>query len=145
MFAHATLELPLQPWTLGVVRHALHRILAVARVDEDTRFGLAVALGEACGNAIRHAITVQPYRVTIEADPDRCRLEVVDEGAGFDAEKAERGPRPDRAGGHGLTLIRAMVDQLDLVRLQPQGLKVVMVKHRQPSGVRAVQAGIAAS
>jgi signal transduction histidine kinase len=53
---------------------------------------------EALTNALRHAGPASVV-VTVGYEPDRLLVEVLDDGCG--AERADRGPRPERSGGHG--------------------------------------------
>src|SRR6266487_256828 len=122
------LELPPCPWTLAVTRHALEDLLDAAEVAQDsTRGRLALALTEACANAVCHASTGGPYQVRIQLEDGRCVMEVSDRGPGFDPDQVPAaGPEIYRP--RGLLVIRAIVDHLSLDALQPTGTRVTMVK-----------------
>jgi serine/threonine-protein kinase RsbW len=79
---------------------------------------LKLALTEACSNVVRHAYKEQPageVEVRYELDEDKLSVEVVDEGIGFDPEAAAAaaGDELDE-GGLGISIIRAIVDELDI-------------------------------
>jgi anti-anti-sigma factor len=100
------------------VRQALRKLIAAIGADEQDAAAMTVATGEAVNNAIEHAygITRGVVRVRARYDGVGLRVDVEDEGAW----------RPGRAadgGGHGLALMRALVDTVDVVT-SPTGTTV---------------------
>jgi serine/threonine-protein kinase RsbW len=91
---------------------------------------LKLAVTEACGNAVRHAYASGPLG-EIELDlvpgPDRLELVVEDHGLGIELPLAER--EPSEAGGMGLSIIRAVVDELEVGPGPDGGTVVHMTKH----------------
>src|SRR6476661_7561461 len=95
-----------------VTRHCLAGQAAPSR----TRFRLQVVLSEALSNAIVRGNREDRRKwvdVRAELGPDVIRLEVTDEGPGFDPNAVPEPIRPeqlDEANGRGLFLIRKLVD-----------------------------------
>ena len=76
---------------------------------------LKLAVTEACANAARHAYEDEG-RVTLRlaADESEVRIEIEDEGAGFDGIAGELEPELLPEDGMGLAIIRAVVDELQV-------------------------------
>jgi serine/threonine-protein kinase RsbW len=83
---------------------------------QETVADLKLALTEACSNAIRHAYPNGEGRVHIVYDlqPDRLVIEVVDDGEGFDPERASDDADGLVEGGLGIAIIRAIADELEI-------------------------------
>ena len=98
-----------------VTRHCLAGQHAAARI----RFRLQVVLSEALSNAIVRGNREDRAKwvdVRVELGPDVIRLEVTDEGPGFDPAAVPEPIRPeqlDEANGRGLFLIRKLVDAVE--------------------------------
>lgn len=98
-----------------VTRHCLAGQDAAAR----TRFRLQVVLSEALSNAIvrgNREDRAKWVHVRAELEADLIRLEVTDEGPGFDPSAVPEPIRPeqlDEANGRGLFLIRKLVDAVE--------------------------------
>jgi serine/threonine-protein kinase RsbW len=98
-----------------VTRHCLAGQDAAAR----TRFRLQVVLSEALSNAIVRGNREDRAKwvdVRVELGPDVIRLEVTDEGPGFDPSAVPepiRAEQLDEANGRGLFLIRKLVDAVE--------------------------------
>ena len=96
--------------------------------DEVTDLKLAVT--EACGNTVRHAYSSGPLgQIDLDLVPGADRLELVveDHGAGIELPLVAR--EPSEAGGMGLAIIRAVVDELE-VGPGPEGGTVVHMTKR---------------
>ena len=100
-------------------------------------YGVHLALEEALVNAIRHGNKSDPAKhVEIRSylADDLVRIEIHDEGPGFDPEKL---PDPtadeflDRPNGRGVLLIRTFMTRVDYVG---RGNVVVMEKERTAEG-----------
>lgn len=77
-----------------------------APVSLERAIALALVVHELVGNAVRHAFPERPGSVSVRCTGARgrgWRLEIADDGIGFDAE---------HAAGFGLELVRIMVGQL---------------------------------
>jgi serine/threonine-protein kinase RsbW len=132
----ASLLLPRERHTVRTARSLLESSLTDAGVVHDEVADLAVALSEACSNAVRHADGTSCYRVEIEVHDDDCTMVVADEGTGF-VEEGNTMPPPSAAGGRGLALIDALVDRVEVDARPGRGSRITMVKHlshhRRPS------------
>jgi signal transduction histidine kinase len=79
---------------------------ASIRLPPDVRRHLLLVLKEAVHNAARHA-GASRVAVRIEAPRDAVRIEIADDGVGFDPERP-----PESAGGRGLPSLRARAADL---------------------------------
>jgi serine/threonine-protein kinase RsbW len=110
------LSLPREVDSVPAVRKLLRCALAILHVDRQSGDDLEIALTEACANVVKHASGADAFEVRLEVAPDRCAIDVVDNGAGFDADAASlTSPTADSERGRGLFLIKALSDN---VRLQ---------------------------
>ena len=112
-----------------VTRHCLAGHVATRTI----RFRLQVVLSEALANAIlrgnREALD-KYVDVRAELRADLIRVDVTDEGPGFDPTAVPEPIEPqqiDEAGGRGLFLIRQLVDT---VRFNEQGNSICMILRR---------------
>ena len=112
-----------------VVRHCL----AGHETTRKTRFRLQVVLSEALSNAIVRGNREDRRKwvdVRAELGADVIRLEVTDEGPGFDPHAVPEPIRPeqiDEANGRGLYLIRKLVDA---VEFNERGNSICMILRR---------------
>jgi serine/threonine-protein kinase RsbW len=115
-----TLRLPSE---IGCIEEAVELVtrhcLAGHDATRTTRFRLQVVLSEALSNAIVRGNREDREKwvdVRAELGPDLIRLEVTDEGEGFDPATVPEPIRPeqlDEANGRGLYLIRKLVDAVE--------------------------------
>lgn len=118
------LTVPATPPSLAPVRNHLRRWLALTGVDSETGADALLAVGEAASNATEHAAAGagHPVDLTVSATAadGRLRFTVSDNGCWK--------PPPDLPGnrGHGIRLITALVDNVELITTQ-QGTTVNMV------------------
>lgn len=116
---------PAEPASLAVVRGQLRRWLAIAGVDPEVSADTLLAAGEAASNSAEHAVLGVGHTVemTVRASIEngRLRFGVSDNGRWK--------PAPEFPGhrGHGLRLIRALVDATDLTATS-SGTTVEMLK-----------------
>ncbi|MEX2672402.1 MAG: ATP-binding protein [Phycisphaeraceae bacterium] len=96
-------------------------------------FAIKLALEEALANAIKHGNASDPAKqvqVTYQVDPARVRIEVCDEGPGFDPEDV---PDPtldenlEKPFGRGVMLMRTYMTE---VSYNASGNCVILVKAR---------------
>ena len=113
--------------TLPTVRSLLDAALTLVGAAEGCRGELAVALTEACTNAIVHAYGSAGYTVGVTLSGGTCVIDVRDTGVGLDP-LAHDDDVPDRLtdGGRGLLLMRRCTDTLELRPVRPHGLAVRM-------------------
>lgn len=124
-----TLTVPRAASTLPTVRALLDSALILVGATEDCRGELAVALTEACSNAIVHAQGSAGYTVGITVSGSICVVDVTDTGGGLDALPAD-GALPARLAdrGRGLALMRRCTDSMELRQVRPRGLAIRMCK-----------------
>ena len=117
--------LPAEPSSLAVSRGRLRRWLAAADVDPECGADLVLAAGEAAANATEHAVVGSDRSVMITLTAaltgNQLRLTVSDTGVWK--------PAPESPGhrGHGLPLINALVDSVEL-NTTAEGTTVAMLK-----------------
>ncbi|MGH2754627.1 MAG: ATP-binding protein [Actinomycetota bacterium] len=121
--------LPRDAGSVPVVRHVCRDALLKLGVAEDCVSDIELALTEACTNVLHHASGEDQYEVSVDVDADRCKIEVVDTGAGFDHASVGISTASHSAeSGRGIFLMRALVDDLDFVSEPDQGTVVRFVK-----------------
>ncbi len=125
MQLHMQLRLPRDARYVAVMRRVAGSLLAEVGAPADAVHDLEVAITEACGNVVRHASGVDDYSVHLAVDPHGCEVEVVDLGPGFVG--AGTPVNDDEEDGRGLSLIGALVDDLEFVR-EDEAMRVRLVK-----------------
>lgn len=123
-----TVALPRQSHSVPVIRRLAAQILRAFGVAADNIHDVELAISEACANVIQHAIDSEGYEVSIELASDRCAITVLDRGDGFDATTVTDQEDDDAESGRGLSLMRALVDNLNFVSEPKIGAVVHMVK-----------------
>jgi serine/threonine-protein kinase RsbW len=113
-----------------VTRHCLSGTPA----SDHLRFRLQVALAEALANAVMRGNEEDPAKmVQVDAElfADHIRVQVTDEGVGFNPEQIPEPVRPEQIAdtcGRGLFLIRKLVDD---VHFNEQGNSICMTLRRR--------------
>lgn len=123
-----SLHLQCDERSVAVVRRFLGAMLAEAGVSLRCIEQLVLATSEACANVIEHAQPDVPnYDVHFSMDHQRCHIQVVDGGVGFDEPtyeyidlEAER--------GRGIQLMRAMMDEVRFEAGDGRGTIVHLIK-----------------
>lgn len=97
------------PLAVPLVRRSLQRYAERLGLDEERRFALVTATGEAVANAVEHAYQGQPGLVRVAADVQDGTLvvSIEDEGKWKPAQR-----RDER--GRGLPLMRALADAVEI-------------------------------
>jgi anti-sigma regulatory factor (Ser/Thr protein kinase) len=101
-------------------RHCDVGVLSPRRLQFNLRTALAEALANAIAYGNRHDRT-KLVRIEILLGPDAVRIEVADEGDGFDPSQIPDPTSPemlDHEDGRGLFVLRHLVDQMEF---NPQG------------------------
>lgn len=107
------LSLPREADSVPAVRRLLTCALTMLSIDRQSSIDLEIALTEACANVIRHAAGTDHFEVCLEVDEERCAIDVVDDGNGFDPVLAGTlPPRADSERGRGLFLIKALSENV---------------------------------
>jgi serine/threonine-protein kinase RsbW len=113
------LSFPAKPDYLLLARLALAGIARQRPVDEEVLADLKLAVTEACGNAVRHAYPegddTGAVTVAYVLRNDALEMIVEDQGTGVDPGGIEAdGFSAPLEGGMGLSIMRAIVDELEV-------------------------------
>ncbi|WP_248293807.1 ATP-binding protein [Actinoplanes sp. TBRC 11911] len=116
------LDLPRETGSVPAVRRLLRCALSVLRVDRASGEDLEIAVTEACANVIRHATGAETFEVTLDVGDDRCAIDVLDSGPGFDPESVTAAP-PGAGSEHGrgLFLIKALSENVRMHSVPREG------------------------
>ena len=107
------LHLPREADSVPAVWRLLRCALTVLHVDRQSGTDLEIALTEACANVVKHATGADRFEVRLDVAEDHCAIDVMDNGAGFDAGTVdERSPAADSERGRGLYLIKALSENV---------------------------------
>ncbi len=130
------LSFPAKPDYLLLARLALSGLARELPVGDELLADLKLAVTEACGNAVRHAYPDGRGDVSVSYVLSDGTLEVTvaDEGSGVETSEVEQGMAASMDGGMGMSIIRTIVDELDV---QPgangRGTVVRMTKRLAPA------------
>jgi serine/threonine-protein kinase RsbW len=119
---------------VAVARQALDRLLSAFGVRSDCREEIALAVTEACSNAVRHADGDEMYELAAESEDSECVITVTDSGPGLPSPPSGAVPPPaamppaDASSGRGMALMRLMTDRLELRHRGDGGLSVRLSK-----------------
>ena len=108
------LHLPREVDSVPAVRRLLRCALTILHVDRQSGTDLEIALTEACANVVKHAAGADRFEVHLDVAEDRCAIDVLDNGSGFDpdADDGDASPAADSERGRGLFLIKALSDNV---------------------------------
>jgi len=110
--------------------------------SEDEIHQIGMAVRESVINAVVHGNCYSSQKkvaVAVESSGRRLTIRIQDQGAGFDLDEV---PSPlaeeniMRKSGRGMFLIRAFMDDLQVNRLRPEGMEVIMIKNFSPSTIQ---------
>jgi serine/threonine-protein kinase RsbW len=111
-----------------------------AHFTKDEALNIGLAVREAVINAIKHGNRMDAAKsVTIEfeANKDRFRVRVRDEGPGFEWDRTAD-PRETenihRPGGRGIFFMKHFVDRVAFLRRRGKGTEVLLEKRMEPVG-----------
>lgn len=125
---NVTLSLPRDSLTVPVVRHLCSSAMQELGVAPGCRSDILLALTEACTNAIDHSTDGHEYEVRLSLDEKQCRIQVKDEGGGFDVDGRER-PGDHSEEGRGIDLMQALVDRVSFRSEPMEGTIVNLSKN----------------
>jgi serine/threonine-protein kinase RsbW len=132
------LSFPAHSRYLVLARLSLAGIAPVAKLDEDSLADLKLAVTEACANAVRHAYPDEvdgAVRMRVQIEPDVLTIEVADDGRGLENEDIRGWDGSGmREQGMGLSIMRAVVDELEIDSTPASGTVVRLVKRLSNSG-----------
>ncbi|MGI8506861.1 MAG: ATP-binding protein [Solirubrobacteraceae bacterium] len=117
-----SLDLESRPQTLTVVRGMLSGVAELLTIDPELLDDLKTTVSEACNNVVLHAYggAPGPMGVRLFVDERRIRVTVDDSGVGLPAAASER------AEGIGMSVIRALADEVSLLPGPEGGTRVQM-------------------
>lgn len=147
------LVFPRESLSIPVMRRVLGDTLNRLGVDENSVSDLLLAVTEACTNVLRHAGPGRKYEVVVKVGRNRCVLQVLDNGRGFEPARLRSTRRTQlrrppvrpvpllkrRASasadvaqlpesGRGMAIMRACVDDVSLRSGRGQGTVVQLRK-----------------
>lgn len=129
--------LPRTAQSVAVARATLDHILAQFGVHPDCREEIALAVSEACSNAVRHAHGQPEYQLLAESHDSQCVITINDDGPGLPADRPHLMPAPGASDGRGLAIMNIATDHVELHRRDSGGLSVRMSKrlHWSPGAI----------
>ncbi len=127
------LAFPAEARYLVLARLGVAGVAPAARLDPDEIADLKLAITEACANAVRHAYPddfVGDVLVRIALDDGSLTVEIADTGRGIVADATvARSLDGMRENGMGLSIIRSVVDELEIDSPESGGTIVRFTKH----------------
>ena len=124
-----TLALPRDELSVPVVRRVLAGALQALGVQAPVVRDIELALTEACTNVLDHVGDADDYEVSVGIAGDRCIIEVVDRGSGFDGStQGLTDAAPSAEDGRGIQLMRALVDRVTFTSRPQVGTVVHLEK-----------------
>jgi len=131
------LSFPAKADYLLLARLALAGIARSLPLDQEELADLKLAVTEACGNAVRHAYGADGGSVGVAfvVGSDSLEMIVEDQGSGIEEEDEEEQREP-LEGGMGMSIIRAVMDDVDISEgADGRGTIVRMTKYLTVSGL----------
>jgi serine/threonine-protein kinase RsbW len=123
-----SVRLPRDRLSVTVVRHIVRHAVEEIGVDADCAHDLELSLSEACTNVLLHSGVADVYDVRLVLKDERCEIQVIDFGHGFDRAGPRRArPALDAERGRGLLLMSALVDRVQF-SVKPQNGTVVSME-----------------
>jgi serine/threonine-protein kinase RsbW len=123
-----SLDLPRETLSVPVIRRILGDTLRGLGVSETCIADILVAISEACTNVVQHADSSSRYEVIAGIDGGECVLKIVDRGRGFTDEDRDESAHPDAESGRGITIMKALVDDVSFDSRPESGTVVYLQK-----------------
>ncbi|MBE0447217.1 MAG: ATP-binding protein [Actinobacteria bacterium] len=135
---HIEKKLDVQSHTknLSLIRNEIEDAASACGFDDAEIYQMKVAVSEAAANAIEHGSPLgekNRVHLTIECNPDRISIEVVDEGV-FKARLPVTDGRPSHR-GRGIFIMTALMDEVSITEGQ-EGTSVRLVKLKDKRSFR---------
>jgi len=124
--------------SVSEVESAAEKLAGEAGLDEDERFGMAMAVREAAVNAVLHGNEYDPAKqisVSLENTGSSLVITISDQGKGLDPDTLPDPLAPEnllRGTGRGIFLIRSFMDEVHFRQLHP-GTELTLIKHLAPA------------
>ena len=127
------LRLPPDAKYVALVRLTVAGVASRAGMGVDDVDDLKVAVCEAFTNTVDHAFdgrTAQAVLIRLTPSESDIKIEVIDEGVGFDAGGRDFGKETDlsQEGGLGLYLVHRYMDNVEIESAPDSGTRVIMTK-----------------
>lgn len=130
------LTTPSHTENLEMIRDFTFRLAHKAGLDDLALMDIAVAVEEACVNAIKHAHrndATKPLRLRIEIGNHKLAALVRDQGHGFDHDQLnERNAQPllakPKNGGRGILMMKMLMDEVHFEAGNGKGTQVRLVR-----------------
>ena len=115
-----SVELPVEAEAAAIARQVVADALVEVPVPEDRVEDLRLLTSEIVTNAVRHAGLAREdtIGVAVEVSERRVRVEVADDGPGFDPSDLPDSS-PEGVGGWGLQLVTQLSDRWGVIRNEP--------------------------
>jgi serine/threonine-protein kinase RsbW len=139
---HVELSIPCMSEYVGVIRLTVSGIATRMNFSVEEIEDIKIAVSEACTNAVQYAYdTPQNERIhlTFHLFPDKLSIVVKDTGKGFDIDALSHVPIDERTLadidenvprlGLGLTFIKNLMDDTQIVSVPGEGTTITMAKH----------------
>jgi serine/threonine-protein kinase RsbW len=135
MIAMFSRDYPTRPDWVRTARTDVVRFARYCGFAPNELADIAIAVGEACNNAVEHAGSARDYDIWCEFDGSTIVIRVEDSGIGFDA-GAPR-PTPDlwQTRGFGIFLMKKTMDETEFATTGGDGA-VVTLRKRIRTGSR---------
>lgn len=108
------------------MRQVLGDTLRGLGVSDDSVTDILLAATEACSNVVLHAGPGSAFDVMATVDPEGCRVEVRDDGAGCHDSQVNEGELEEH--GRGFAIMRGCMDGVTLRSAPGRGTSVVLDK-----------------
>jgi serine/threonine-protein kinase RsbW len=124
-------SVPGKPEYVATIRMAISCLANSFGFDVEAIEDIKVAVSEACTNAVCHRSTDNgEYEVYCELSKDRLTISVVDKAGGYDPETyTEPCLECPKEGGLGIYIIKALMDEVDIITEMGIGTRIQMVKY----------------
>lgn len=131
-----TLQVPSSTENLALIREFVTAVGRQAQLEETDISSLELAVDEACANVIEHAYghdITKEVVVRAKFDDESLRISVIDEGLGFEPDKAPQESVEDlikerKSGGLGIRLIKQLMDDVSYEIVPGQKNELHMTK-----------------
>ena len=123
---------------VGVMRLAISGIASRLNFTIEDIEDIKIAISEACTNAVQHGYGNEVGgRVTVVCDvhPDKLEIQVKDSGSGFETsilgtDKQKEASEAKLGLGLGLTFIKNLMDDSEIISEPGKGTTIRMIKNR---------------
>ena len=125
-------SVPGKPEYVGMVRLAVSSLANCAGFDIEAVEDIKVAVSEACNNVVCHGAAdyCDCYQVDCEIGDDRIIISVSDQAGGYELAKYQLPNLEDpNEGGLGIFIIKALMDEVDILSELGTGTCIKMVKY----------------